>query len=118
MSDRDKHLLLSIKDECEYISEKIENCNLDDFIDDRDLKYIVVLALIKIGGYVKSLSEDLKQTYPGIRWISITNLRNVAAHNYDGLRMDDVWRNITRDVPELLDQVEEILLRNGENINS
>jgi len=56
----DEHLLLSIKDECEYLFEKTEECNFDDFIDDRDLKYIVVLALIKIGEYVNSLSKELR----------------------------------------------------------
>ena len=84
-----------------------------DFLGDKDLQYIVPMALIKIGEYVKSLSKDLKQAYSGIRWVSITNLRNIAAHNYDGLHMDRIWEIVTTDIPELLEQVEGILLVEG-----
>jgi uncharacterized protein with HEPN domain len=40
-------------------------------------------------------------------------VRDVAAHNYDGLRLDDIWKNVTRDVPELMEQVREILIDEG-----
>ena len=113
MNKRDEHLLLSIKDECEYLFEKAEGRNLDDFIDDRDLKYIVVLVLIKIGEYVNSMSQELKVKNKHVDWIDIVSLRNTAVHNYDGLYMDWIWEVVTRDVPELLEQVEEILRVEG-----
>jgi uncharacterized protein with HEPN domain len=69
----------------------------------------VCMILIKIGGTVKMLSQNLKDVHSGVRWVSIANLRNIAAHNYDGLRMEDIWVNVTKDAPELLEQVKDIL---------
>jgi uncharacterized protein with HEPN domain len=77
--------ILSIKDECDYLSEKAKNHDLCDFLDDRDLQYIVTLALIKVGEYVNSLSKELKEMNKHIDWIDIVSLRNTAVHNYDGL---------------------------------
>jgi uncharacterized protein with HEPN domain len=109
MNARDKNRLEWIKEESEYLLEKAENCNVEDFVYDKDLQHIVAMALINIGESVASLSKELKQRYPNIEWREITDLRNIAAHNYDGLRMEDIWDNVTDDIPELLEQVQDIL---------
>jgi uncharacterized protein with HEPN domain len=49
----------------------------------------------------------------GVKWVSITNLRSIAAHNYEALHMNLIWKNVTKNVPELLEQVERILLDEG-----
>jgi uncharacterized protein with HEPN domain len=71
------------------------------------------MALINIGESVKSMSKELKEMYPDIEWRGITAFRNIAAHNYDGLRMDDIWEIVTTDIPVLLEQVKGILLTGG-----
>ena len=62
---------------------------------------------------MKSLSKKFKQVHQGIEWQDITNLRNIAAHNYDGLRMEDIWEIVTEDIPELLELVKGILRDGG-----
>jgi len=113
MNERDESLLLNIKDDGELLLELTDEYDFERFLSDEKTKLAVSMLLIKIGEFVKSLSEDLKQAYPVVRWGSITGLRNIAAHNYDGLRMDWIWENVTRDVPELLEQVKGILLAEG-----
>ena len=71
------------------------------------------MALINIGESVKKLSEDFKHEHQDIEWNEIIGLRNLAVHNYDGLHLDRIWGNVTKDVPELLAQVQEILLAEG-----
>jgi uncharacterized protein with HEPN domain len=68
------------------------------------------MALINRGESVKKLSEDFKHEHHDIEWSEIVGLRNLAVHNYDGLHLDRVWGNITKDVPALLIQMKEILL--------
>jgi len=113
MNDRDETLLLNIKDTVETLIGLVDGYDFSRFLSDERTKLAVSMSLIKIGEYVKSLSGDLKQTYSDIRWISITNLRNIAAHDYDGLRMEDIWVNVTVDAPILLEQVKEILRAEG-----
>jgi len=113
MTEHDESLLLSIKEECEYLLEKGRAYDLDDILYDKDLQNIVTMTLIKIGEHVKSLSTELKEENNSIEWSEIVGLRNKAVHNYDGLYMDRIWGNVTKDIPELLDQVEKILLAEG-----
>ena len=93
--------------------EKGERHNSDDILYDKDLQNIVTMTLIKIGEYIKSLSIELKEENKYIEWRGIVGLRNKAVHNYEGLHMERIWVNVTRDVPELLEQVEEILRNEG-----
>ena len=82
MNERDEHLVLIIKEEAEILMGFIEGYDLEGFFGSELLRRGVTLTLINIGECVKLLSEDFKQTYPDIKWSSITNLRNIAAHNY------------------------------------
>ena len=90
--------------------ELADGYDLERFLSDERTKRAFSMSLIKIGGSVKSLSEELKQEHHEIEWRFIAGVRDIAAHNYDGLRMDDIWRIVTRDAPVLLEQVKGILL--------
>ena len=109
MNERDENILLNIKDEAEILLEMTAGKELQDFLTNEMMKRAVSMSLINIGEYVKKLSGDLKQAHLDVRWESITNLRNIAAHNYEGLRMGWIWKNVTDDVPKLLEQVKNIL---------
>jgi uncharacterized protein with HEPN domain len=113
MNERDKTHLLFIKDEAEYLLEKAKGRNVEDFIDDRDLQHIVTMALINIGESVNSLSDEFIQKHQNIEWSEIVGLRNKVVHNYRGLRMGWIWKNVTKDVPDLLEQVNGILDAEG-----
>ena len=109
MIERDRILLLKIIYEGEYLVDKLKDQGLEDYVSNRDLQLIVTMALINIGGYVKSISEELKKEHNEIEWRDIAGVRDVAAHNYDGLHLDDIWKDASENVPKLLEQVKEIL---------
>ena len=67
------------------------------------------MTLINIGELVKLLSDDTKQRNSSIPWRSISGLRDVTAHGYQTLRMEDIWETITTDIPILQKQIKEIL---------
>ena len=108
MNERDEILLKYIQGQVTLLLRLMKEYDWNRFQDDELAQNGVCMILIKIGGSVKLLSQNLKDTYSGVRWASITNLRNIAAHNYEALHMDRIWGNVTKDVPELLEQVEEI----------
>jgi len=113
MNERDERLLLKIMDDAELLLKLTDEYDFERFLSDEKTKLAVSMLLIKIGESVKKLSEELKQRYSDVRWSSITSLRNIAAHDYEGLRMERIWGNVTRDVPELLEQVKGILRDEG-----
>ena len=88
------------------------------FSSDEKTQHAVGMALINIGESVKLLNKELKKKNNTVRWNSIAGLRDVAAHGYQTLHMDDTWKNITEDVPELLESVKEILHAEDERVGN
>ena len=109
MNERDENLLLNIKDEAEILLKMTEGYDLQDFLTNEMMKCAVSMALINIGESVKKLSEELKQMNQTIPWSEIIGLRNIAAHGYQILQMEDIWGTATESVPVLLEQVKDIL---------
>ena len=69
----------------------------------------VGMTVINIGELVKNLSESCRLSYPFIPWKEIAGFRDIAAHKYQTLRMDDVFETVETDFPTLRKQIEEIL---------
>jgi len=113
MNERDESLLLNIKDEAEILLKMVDGCEFHDFLSNEEKKRAVSMTLINIGESVKALSEGFKQENQDIKWRAISALRNIAAHNYQGLHMEDIWEIVTEDVPKLLEQVKGILNAEG-----
>jgi len=113
MNERDKILLLNIRGEVEFLLEVVESHDSEYFLNDKQLQYVASMVLIKIGESVKSLSKDIKQKNQEIEWREIAGFRDIAVHNYDGLRMIDVWEIVTEDTPKLLEQVKDLLNAEG-----
>ena len=110
MNERDENLLLNIKDEAEVLLEITDGYDLQSFLDNELLKRGVSMALITIGEFVKSLSEDFKKKNQEVPWRFIAGLRDIAAHGYHTLQMERIWDVVIKDVPELLELVKGILL--------
>ena len=113
MNERDEILLKYIQGQAMLLLVLMKEYDWNRFQEDELAQNGVCMILIKIGESVKLLSQNLKDAYSDVRWISITNLRNIAAHNYEALHMNWIWKNVTKDVPELLEQVERILHAEG-----
>jgi uncharacterized protein with HEPN domain len=113
MNERDKILLFNIRSEVEFLLEVVDPHDSEYFLNDKQLQYVASMALIKIGESVKSLSKDIKQKNQEIEWREIAGFRDIAVHNYDGLRMEDIWQIATNDVPVLLERVNNILQEEG-----
>lgn len=47
------------------------------------------------------LSDELRARHPAIAWRQISDFRNVLAHGYTEIRLDQVWHAIRRDLPAL-----------------
>ncbi|MDR2855800.1 MAG: DUF86 domain-containing protein [Methanomicrobiales archaeon] len=110
MNERDENLLNFIKEEAELLLEVTEEYDLQRFLDSKLMQHAVSMVLIHIGESVKLLSKELKEENNIIKWRFIAGLRDIAAHGYRTLYMDDIWGVVTEDVPDLLEKVKDILL--------
>jgi predicted nucleotidyltransferase/uncharacterized protein with HEPN domain len=111
--ERDENLLLYIKDKAEYLLEVTERYDVQMFLGDECANRGVSFCLMKIGQFVKSVSEELKQENKDIEWTLFSVLPDMIISEHQDLAMSQIWKNATVDVPILLKQVNGILLAEG-----
>lgn len=109
MDKRDHVLLKKILSEANIISDLIIEHDCESFVSDERTKRAVCMTLINIGELVKLLSDNLKREHFAIPWRSIAGLRDVTAHGYMTLRMEDIWETVNEDISILKQQIAEIL---------
>ena len=100
-----KHIL----DEINFLIKKTGDKKFDEFIKDEVLKRACSRSLEIIGEAVKNLSNDFKRAHKGIEWKKIAGLRDKIIHYYFGVNWDILWDIIKNRLPELKEQVENIL---------
>ena len=111
MNERDKNILLKIESEAGLLLGLTDGYDLQGFLDSEVLQRAVCMTLINIGESVKLITEEVKRQNPSISWRAIAGLRDVVAHGYYSLRMEDIWETVTKELSPFLTQIGEILQR-------
>jgi len=92
-----KKVIREIEDIQRYIvGMTSENFNMDD-----KTQKAVVMSLINIGELSKAFSEEFVTLNNQIPWKHIQATRNVAAHRYEAIDFQLVWKTINDDLPVL-----------------
>jgi uncharacterized protein with HEPN domain len=110
----DERLYLErIVKQCNKINRylKITNATKETFVKDELAFDATVPCLIQIGEAVNRLGKDIEVKYPHIKWHQIRGLRNRITHDYEGVGEQAIWFTLTKNVPDLKRDIEEILLK-------
>lgn len=109
MPKLDEPYLILISKYTKNILKYTHGMTLQDF-GESDVTYdACILNFINIGEALKSLSENFKKSHPKIPYQKIIGLRNIAAHSYEGLEAFRLFRIIKEDIPDLRQQILQIL---------
>ena len=103
MSDRDNIHIDRIKEELLFIKKTLTGINKDSFLQDDIIKHAITMSFIIIGECANHLSDGFKKQHAQVRWIEIIAVRNIAAHGYWQLDMEQIWQAIEDDIPWLCD---------------
>ena len=109
MERRDRTILQKVLSEIEIARQMMNGCTLEQFKQNEMLMRAVDMTVINIGELVKNLSDETRLAFPHIPWKAIAGFRDVAAHKYQTLRMEDVYETVVTDFPTLKQQIEQIL---------
>jgi uncharacterized protein with HEPN domain len=69
----------------------------------------MVHHIMIIGEAVRAIDPAFKNKYRSIPWAEISGMRNVIVHDYFRINHDRVWATVCEDVPDLKEQIEELL---------
>lgn len=108
MNERDRQILIRLRGEVRLVSQMLDGFELQAFLADERTKRAVCMTLINIGELVKNLSDEFRMAHDHIPWRAISGLRDITAHKYQTLRMEDVWLTATRDIPQLKNELDAI----------
>ena len=109
MQHRDKTILIKIIDELDIALGMMADKDFNTFDSNEILKRAMCMTVINIGELVKALSEDFRLEHKQIPWKSIAGFRDIAAHKYQTLHMQDVYHTVTNDFAELKNNIKQIL---------
>ena len=94
MERRDRIILQKVGSEIDIAQKMMGGCTLEQFRENEMLMRAVGMTVINIGELVKNLTEETRLAYPQIPWKAIAGFRDIAAHKYQTLRMEDVYETV------------------------
>ena len=105
----DKAYLKHIADAISDIKCFMRNVTKEEFLENREKQYAILRALEIIGEATKNVSKEMKATHPEVNWSDIAGMRDRLIHQYFGVNLDLVWATVKKNLPELENQVSEML---------
>jgi uncharacterized protein with HEPN domain len=99
-----QHILDAINKIEEYVSVGYET-----FMSTSHWQDAVIRQLEIIGEATKKLSDDLRIKHPQIPWKRVAGLRDILIHDYMSVDLSAVWEITQKNLPELKQQIQEIL---------
>ena len=109
MQHRDKIVLQKVLSEIEIGAQLLGDASLEDFLQDEMQKRAVSMTVINIGELIKNVSEEMRLSHREVPWKAVAGMRDLAAHKYQTLRMEDVYSTVKTDFPELRRMIDVIL---------
>ncbi len=105
----DRLYLIHIKECIERIETYLSDTDRQEFLNSPLLQDAIVRNLQVLAESTQRLSDEAKDSRPGIEWYRIAGFRNILVHDYLGLDMDTVWNIVVNEMPTLKKAVEEML---------
>lgn len=99
-----------IRDEIAFILSVVDdNLTKEAFLDDETLKRAVIRSLEIIGEAAKKIPVDFKLKYKTITWKNMAGMRDRLIHDYMGVNYTIIWDVVKNKIPELHQQINEVL---------
>jgi len=110
---RDQATLLDILHAARLTLDFKRGLDKEAFLENLKTQSAVLHQLMIIGEAVKRLSPELRAQYPQIPWLLIAGMRDKLIHGYDIVDLDQVWRTVIVDIPELISKIEPLVTKEG-----
>lgn len=109
MQHRDEIIIKKVISEIEIGLEILGDTGLEEFLSDEKLKRALGMTVINIGELVKNVTEETRKEHSEIPWKAVAGMRDITAHKYQTLRMEDVYTTVKEDFVVLKEQLKEII---------
>ncbi|MDO9535995.1 MAG: DUF86 domain-containing protein [Bacillota bacterium] len=115
MTSKDKIILQKISGYLDDVAQYIHGLSFEQFMTDKKTISACAFTVSQIGELAKDISLSTQEEHAYISWKSIRGMRNKIVHDYENIDFAVLWGTITKSLPELLNQINEILYREIED---
>ncbi len=98
-----------INEELIFMEKTLLNVDKESFLTNEIIQHAIAMSLITIGECANHLSEQFKKKHSDVEWFQIIGVRNIAAHGYWQLSMEQIWQAVISDIPEFKKIITSIL---------
>ena len=109
MQRRDRIALQKILEVIEETLKIFGDTSLENFLNNKERQFAMAMSILRIGELVKNLTMAFRKNNPQVKWKPIAGFRDIIAHRYDIVDMNEVYSTLKKDFPELKLQIEKIL---------
>ncbi|MDI6754923.1 MAG: DUF86 domain-containing protein [Thermodesulfobacteriota bacterium] len=103
-----KERLLDMLDAIERI-EKYVSKGRPAFEQDELIQTWMVHHLQIVGEAAAKVGREFHEQHPSILWPQVIAMRNVLVHDYFGVDLEEIWRVVERDLPELKNKLKKLV---------
>lgn len=111
---RDLESIIDIEKAAQRILRFASGIEKTDLIANEEKLSAILYQITIIGEATKRLSMQFREQHPEIPWRSLAGMRDVIVHEYDQVDLDIVWDVIEREIPQLLVQLEPLVINSQE----
>lgn len=80
----------------------------EEFLGDAKTQSAVLHQLLIVGEAVKRISPEFRSAHPEVPWRLIAGTRDKLIHFYEGVDLEEVWKMVAADLPELIRLIEPL----------
>ena len=88
---------------CNDVSQMVDRFgdSVEIFENDFAYRHACSMCIVQIGELSTHLTDEFKKQHNAIPWRSVKAMRNLFAHNYEGISIEKTWNTIKQDIPTL-----------------
>ena len=106
---RDGAIVLDIVLACRRIRRFAAGFSRETFLADEKTQSAIVHQLQIIGEATKRLTTGFRESHAETPWRDIARMRDRLIHHYDAVDLDEVWKTVETDIPDLLARLEPVV---------
>ena len=114
MQHRDMITIQKVISEMQIGIDMLGTTDLETFLTNEMLKRALGMTAINVGELVKVVTDELRTKYKEFPWKAVAGMRDITAHRYQTLRMEDVYMTVHEEYPVLMQQLQNILKKETE----
>jgi len=104
----DRYRLLDILEAIEQV-ERYAVLGREAFENQELVQTWVIHHLQIIGEAAGKLSDSFHHEHSEIPWTQIAAMRNILVHEYFGVDLEEIWRTVEHDLPDLKRRIQMLL---------